>query len=408
VNKLGTGFNRLWAASLSSNLADGLLRTAAPLLAISLTDDPVKISLIAAIVMLPWLFFAIPVGAVVDRVDRRKAIALSNAIRFLVAASVAVVISNNAMTIELLYLGAFIIGVCEVVSDTAAQAMIPQLLDESQYESGNSRLQMSETVVSQFVGSPTSGFLYAAAIFLPFAATSLGFLVAAILILFVPLQFKTDLNRKLADESNTREKFWPSLVFGLKYLHSDKKLFRLVMTTTAIGFTFSASNAVVSLYMVKDLGLAPAYFGVVLTIQGIGALLGGASATFWTKRYRRAMVMGVSMVFTGITVVLTGLSPNIFVFTAIATATGYLITVWNILLMSTYQTIIPNELFGRIHGARRTLVWGMMPLGSILGGFIARFGLAMPFLIGGTAATLLAIANYRFILTLGSDKAVVA
>jgi len=407
VNKLGTGFNRLWAASLSSNLADGLLRTAAPLLAISLTDDPVKISLIAAIVMLPWLFFAIPAGALVDRVDRRKAIAFSNAIRFLIAASVAVVISNEAMTIELLYLGAFIIGVCEVVSDTAAQAMVPQLLAEAEYESGNSRLQMSETVVSQFIGSPTSGFLYAAAIFLPFAATSLGFLVAAVLILFVPLQLQADLKRELGDSANEREKFWLSLLFGLKYLHSDKQLFRLVMTTTAIGFAFSASNAVVSLYMVKDLGLAPAYFGVVLTIQGVGALLGGATATFWTKRYQRATVMGITMVLTGITVILTGLSPNIIFFTAIATVTGYLITIWNILLMSTYQTIIPNELFGRIHGARRTLVWGMMPLGSILGGFIARFGLAMPFLIGGTAATLLAIANYRFIQTIGSSKAVV-
>jgi MFS family permease len=396
VNKLGTGFNRLWAASLSSNLADGLLRTAAPLLAISLTNDPVKISLIAAIVMLPWLFFAIPVGALVDRVDRRKAIALANAIRFLIAATVAVVVANEVMTIELLYLGAFIIGVCEVVSDTAAQAMVPQLLDETQYESGNSRLQMSETVVSQFVGSPTSGFLYAVAIFLPFIATSLGFLVAAVLILFVPLQFQTDLRRNLGEATTAREKFWPSLLFGLRYLYSNKQLFRLVMATTAIGFAFSASNSVVALYMVKDLGLAPTYFGVVLTIQGIGALLGAATATFWTKRYERSSVMAISMVLTGITVILTGLSPNIFVFTAIATATGYLISIWNILLMSTYQTIIPNELYGRIHGARRTLVWGLMPLGSIFGGFVARLGLNVPFLVGGTLATILAVLNFSF------------
>jgi len=396
VNKLGTGFNRLWAASLSSNLADGLLRTAAPLLAISLTNDPVKISLIAAIVMLPWLFFAIPVGALVDRVDRRKAIALANAIRFLIAATVAVVVANEVMTIELLYLGAFIIGVCEVVSDTAAQAMVPQLLDETQYESGNSRLQMSETVVSQFVGSPTSGFLYAAAIFLPFVATSLGFLVAAVLILFVPIQFQTDLRRDLGEATTAREKFWPSLLFGLKYLYSNKQLFRLVVATTAIGFAFSASNSVVALYMVKDLGLAPTYFGLVLTIQGIGALLGAATATFWTKRYERSSVMAISMVLTGITVILTGLSPNIFVFTAIATATGYLISIWNILLMSTYQTIIPNELYGRIHGARRTLVWGLMPLGSIFGGFVARLGLNVPFLVGGTLATILAVLNFSF------------
>jgi MFS family permease len=397
LSSLGIGFNRLWAASLSGNLADGLLRTAAPLLAVSLTTDPVLISLLGAIVMLPWLFFAIPVGGIVDRVDRRKAIAISNAARFLVAAGVAVIVSLDAMTIELLFLGAFIIGICEVVADTAAQAMVPQILDKSQYESGNSRLQMSETVVSQFVGAPASGFLYAAAIFLPFAATALGFIVAAVLVLLIPRNYQRDLSQV---SIKSDEKFLTSLSFGLKYLYQDKKLFRLVLTTTAIGFAYSASSAVVALFMIEDLGVAPMYFGVVLTVQGVGALLGAATTTYWTKRFGRSDVLAITILLTSVNVFVTGLSSNILVFAAITSITGYLISIWNILLMSTYQDLIPNELFGRIHGARRTLVWGMMPLGSILGGFIARIDLAAPFLVGGIAATVVALLNYRFITTL--------
>lgn len=404
MTSLGKSFNRLWAASLSSNLADGLLRTAAPLLAISLTDDPVKISLIAAIVMVPWLLFAIPVGGLVDRVDRHKAIAISNAIRFLAVAAIAFIIATDSMTIELLYLVAFIVGVCEVIADTAAQAMVPQLLNEADYESGNSRLQMSETVVADFIGAPTSGFLYAVAIFLPFAATSLGFIIAAILVLFIPIQLNSDLTAKpLATTPD--EKFFASLRFGIKYLYQDKHLMRLVLTTTAIGFAFSASNAIVALFMVKELGLKPAFFGLVLTIQGVGALLGAATTTRWTKRFTRGDVMAAGMLITTLATIALGFSANIYMFTAIATISGYFITIWNILLMSTYQSIIPNELFGRIHGARRTLVWGMMPIGSIVGGFIARLGLAMPFFMGGALATVLAIANYRFIQSLGAVKA---
>ncbi len=347
--------------------------------------------------MLPWLFFAIPVGGIVDRVDRRKAIAISNAARFLVAAGVAVIVSLDAMTIELLFLGAFIIGICEVVADTAAQAMVPQILDKSQYESGNSRLQMSETVVSQFVGAPASGFLYAAAIFLPFAATALGFIVAAVLVLLIPRNYQRDLSQV---SIKSDEKFLTSLSFGLKYLYQDKKLFRLVLTTTAIGFAYSASSAVVALFMIEDLGVAPMYFGVVLTVQGVGALLGAATTTYWTKRFGRSDVLAITILLTSVNVFVTGLSSNILVFAAITSITGYLISIWNILLMSTYQDLIPNELFGRIHGARRTLVWGMMPLGSILGGFIARIDLAAPFLVGGIAATVVALLNYRFITTL--------
>ncbi len=347
--------------------------------------------------MVPWLLFAIPIGGLVDRVDRRKAIAFSNAGRFLVAAAIAAVVSMDAMTIELLYIGAFVIGVCEVVSDTAAQAMVPQILDKSQYESGNSRLQMSETVVSQFVGAPASGFLYAVAIFLPFAATSLGFIVAAVLVLFIPIKIRRDLAESTV---GSKEKFFTSLKFGITYLYRDKKLFRLVLTTTAIGFAFSTGNAVVALFMIEDLGLAPTYFGVVLTIQGIGALLGAATTTFWTKRFSRSNVLAFTIFLTSICSFAIGLSPNIFIFTAISTLIGYFISIWNILLMSTYQDLIPNELFGRIHGARRTLVWGMMPAGSVLGGFIARIDLAAPFLVGGVVATVLSLLNYRFIQTL--------
>jgi MFS family permease len=76
---MNPAFNRMWASSIVSNLADGVMLAAVPLLAISLTDSPVLISLIGAMVMLPWLLFAIPIGAIVDRVDRRYIFAGANA-----------------------------------------------------------------------------------------------------------------------------------------------------------------------------------------------------------------------------------------------------------------------------------------------------------------------------------------
>ena len=59
---LGRAFNQLWSATLASHVADGLLKTAVPLLAASLTRDPVTISLLGALAMLPWLLFAIQIG----------------------------------------------------------------------------------------------------------------------------------------------------------------------------------------------------------------------------------------------------------------------------------------------------------------------------------------------------------
>jgi MFS family permease len=165
MKSLGPAFNRMWGASLLTSLADGVLIAAAPLLAVSLTKNPVLISAISALVMLPWLLFAIPIGAIVDRVDRRFLLAGANSIRCVMAALIALAISTHIITIYWLLLATFLIGICEVTADTTSQSLIPQILDKSQFERGNSRFQISETVIQGFIGTPISGFLYALAIY---------------------------------------------------------------------------------------------------------------------------------------------------------------------------------------------------------------------------------------------------
>jgi hypothetical protein len=81
---------------------------------------------------------------------------------------------------------------------------------------------------------------------------------------------------------------------------------------------------------------------------------------------------------------------------------GFAIAQWNILLMATYQTVIPNELYGRIHGTRRTLVWGMMPIGSVLGGVLAHYSLRLPMYVGGIIASVIAISSIKFFMSIAS------
>jgi MFS family permease len=78
---LGAAFNRLFSAFALIKLSDGLIAAAAPLLALQLTRDPFLISLTGALYMLPWLLFAIPVGTLLDRIDRRVALTVTALIR---------------------------------------------------------------------------------------------------------------------------------------------------------------------------------------------------------------------------------------------------------------------------------------------------------------------------------------
>ena len=400
--KLGPAFNRLFSASVISNLSDGLLAVAAPLLAISLTKDPILISLLSAFVMLPWLLFAIPIGLIVDRTDKRLLITFTNSMRFITAGLVALAISTDTITIYWLLLATFLIGTCEVATDTAAQSLIPVLLDKKNYEKGNSRLNVAETVIQNFIGAPLSGFLYATAIVLPFILNSLGFLVAAIFVLMIPAHL---ISHGSTDAKNDLEKksFLAEIKFGLNYLWNDKPLRRLVATTTSLGFFYSLSTSTLILFITETLKLPTQYFGVLLAGSGSGAVLGGILTPTLSKKFGRGAVLAVAIFISSITVLFQGLAPNFWVFGSIGFISAFFITNWNILLMSCYQVLIPSELYGRIHGARRTFIWGVMPVGAFLGGVLAHAGLRIPLLVGGIATTLISLSAFTFIYRLGNQ-----
>jgi MFS family permease len=156
------------------------------------------------------------------------------------------------------------------------------------------------------------------------------------------------------------------------------------------------------LFIIKELELAPKYFGVILTIQGLGALLGAIVAPKASKKFGRSIMMTLGITASSVILLAQGFAVNIYIFVALATLGSFAIAQWNILLMATYQTVIPNELYGRIHGTRRTLVWGMMPIGSVLGGVLAHYSLRLPMYVGGVIASVIAIGSITFFMSIAS------
>ncbi len=395
--KFSPSFQKLWSSSAASNVSDGLLKTAVPLLATTLTTDPFWISTIAAIVMLPWLLFAIPVGGLVDRINRRQMLALANTVRLSAALLLALAVGFEFISLPLLLLTTFMFGIGEVIYDTTMQSMIPQVLEKDQLEQGNARLQVTSVTLGEFVGAPLSGLLYAISITLPFLFGAIGVVVAVLLVLTIPLQYSNNIqDHKVVEKKN----FWADVRFGIRYLYEHKTLLKLVLLTSSIGFFFSASSSTMVLFLTQTLNVPVALFGVLLAMPAVGALLGSMLSHRISKRLGRTTVMAWSMALSSLLVILQGFSPNYIVLAILVTAGTAIITMWNVLLMATYHQIIPTELFGRIHGTRRTLVWGLMPIGSLLGGLIATIDLRMPFFVGGTFCLVLALIGFRFIVSL--------
>ena len=397
---LGPAFNRLWLAFSSARLGDGLMAAAAPLLAISLTKDTVLIALSGAMYLLPWLFFAIAIGTLVDRIDRRRTLFGVAIFRALVGIAMAVLIATGAINIYLLLLATFLIGTADVFNDTALQSLIPTILDKEKIERGNSRFQISDTVLQQFIGVPVGSVLFVLAAFVPFGLNALGFVIAAIMIVLIPRKHIAKL-----EVAADRPGFRAQLMEGVRFLWNDKKILRLVVVTALIGFGFNIAGATMVLFLTDTLQVPKASYGLVLLVGGVGALIGALLAPRASKRFGRGTVLALSISFTGIFELLMGFSPNVLVYVLVSFGGGFAIAGWNVLLMSVYHSLIPNEVFGRVHGTRRTLVWGLMPIGAYIGGLVAKLDLRLPFYIGGGFSVAIALVSFAFIVRLGNQSA---
>lgn len=398
---LGPAFNRLWFAFSSSKLGDGLMAAAAPLLAISLTHDTVLIALSGAMYLLPWLFFAIAIGTLVDRIDRRRTLVAVAIVRALIATVLASMIFTGTLTIYGLLLATFLIGTADVFNDTALQSLIPTILGKEKLERGNSRFQMSDTVLQQFIGMPLGAAFFVYSASLPFGLDALGFSIAAVMLVLIPRKHIAKL--VVAED---RPSFKAQLVEGLQYLWNDKRIMRLVVATALIGFGFNIAGATAVLFVTDThtLGVPKALFGLLMLSGGVGGLLGAWASPKLSQRYGRGVVLAWSITLTSVFELCQGLSPNVFFFIVASVGAGYTIAGWNVLLMSVYHSLIPNEVFGRVHGTRRTLVWGIMPIGAYIGGLVAKIDLRAPYIVGGTFAIVVALVSFRFIRQLGNSS----
>ena len=398
-SNLGATFDRLWAASLSSNVADGLISTAAPLLAITLTRDPFIIALYSAVPSLPWLLFAVPIGGLADRVDRGIALAVANATRFILVLIGATAVLFGWMTLPLLFVITFLAGICEVFVDTTTQAVLPMILEQDQFERGNARMSIAESMVQTFVGAPLGGFLFAAAMSLPFFLGVGGYLAAAGIIM---LMITRGHHRLRANRSAERQHFVADLKEGIRFLWEHRMLRAIVLFTTTVYIFFNVAHATMALFVIDEIGVPEAWFGAVLTAGGIGYIGGSAVAPRISQRFGRGPAMAWTMVGSLVFLIGEGFSPNVWVLMLMMSSGSFLIAIWNILLMSSYQVMIPTDMFGRVHGARRTLVWGLGPIGAVIGGWVASVGgLRMPILLGGGLALVLTLLNMRMIIRLG-------
>src|SRR4051794_9670968 len=362
--RLGGNFARLWTAGAVSNLGDGVVLAAMPLLAASLSRSPTVVALVAAAGSLPWLLFSLVGGAIADRTDRRRTMSIVDGMRFVAMAALGIALLTDAESIVLLVIVSFALGMAETVFDNASQAILPSLVRADALETANGRLEGAQIVTNQFVGPPLGAWLFGLAAAAPFFLDAGSFAFAALLVLTLRGSFRPE--RAIADTTMRAD-----IAEGVRWLVHHRVLRSLAVALGIINFVGMAAMTILVLYAQDILHLTDTQYGLLLTAEAAGAVLGSLVASRVSARLGPGTALTVAIVVSA-----GSFFVPVFWAQPVAVAASLAIgafggLVWNVITVSLRQTLVPDELLGRVNSAYRLVGWGTMPLGALAGGLTA-------------------------------------
>ncbi|MEP7054666.1 MAG: MFS transporter, partial [Actinomycetota bacterium] len=266
-----SGFERLWFGTAASNLADGILVSAAPLLATTITRDPVLIAGLVVAQRLPWLVFTLISGALVDRIDRRLLLVAANWGRAATLGLLALSLALDVRNLAVLYATVFVLGIAETIEDTAALAVLPAIVDRTQLERANGRIYAAQSVFNELIGPPIGGLLFAGAAVAAFATGGVAFAVAALVLAALPLA------RSLPPESG-HEPMIAAIRQGFAWFWRNRLIRTVALMSGAVNLFTFAGLSVLVLVAQQRLGLDAGGYGLLLAGGAVGGVVGGLLA----------------------------------------------------------------------------------------------------------------------------------
>ena len=412
--RLGANYYKLMAASAISNLGDGIGVIAYPWLASAVTRNPLLIAGVAAAQRLPWLLFTLPAGVITDRSDRRRLMVGANAVRAVLTLGVAaaVMLRQNSLPspdeaaagevvgtdvgLYLLILAAtMLLGMAEVLYDNSAQTFMPAIVSQSNLEKANGRLWSVEMVANQFIGPPLAGVLLLVAFSLPFYVDAATFVVSAVLIAAIA----TPRRVRAKPVGETQSGWVEEAKEGFGWLWRHPLLRSLAISLGLFNLLANGVFAVMVLFAQEVLETSSTEFALLMTAGAAGGVVGGWAASWLADRFGDGPSLWIAVLVNGTMTTVAGLVsqwPLVWITFAVSTVFAVL---WNVITVSFRQTVIPDELLGRVNSVYRLFGWGMIPIGAIIGGLIVtvseavsgdrELSLRMPFLVLGLSHLLL-------------------
>ena len=363
-------FRNLWAAETVSQLGSQVSGLALPFVAVIVLEvSAFEVALLGVIDFAPFILISLPAGVWVDRMRRKPILVGADLGRALLIASVPVAYWLDVLTIWQLYVVGFCVGVLTVFFDVSYQSYLPSLVARDQLVEGNSKLEVSRSG-AQLAGPGLSGALVEL-ITAPAAVLvdAVSFLASAIFLFRIRAEERAPTRAERRAGPGMKEE----VKEGLRWVLGNRYLRWIAASTATFNFFGNIIFAIYLVYAVRELGLRPGVIGVVFAVANIGYLLGALLANRLSRRFGvgPTIVIGAAGSTSLLLLAVAPRSNPIPFLIASQAISSMGVPIYNITQLSFRQAITPERLQGRMNSVMRFIVWGVMPLGALLGGALA-------------------------------------
>ncbi|MCP3460837.1 MFS transporter [Bradyrhizobium sp. CCGUVB23] len=366
---LPRGYLGLLVGRTVSELGSEVTVLALPLTAITLLGaGPAQTGLLLACGRAPNLVIGLLAGVIVDRLPHQCILLTANLVMAVTLATIPLLASLGWLGMVQLCAATTLVGTAAVIGEVAYLACVPTVVDRALLVRAQSSWQLSRSCVVT-VGPFLAGWLVSA-FSAPTAilADSASFVLATVLLPLVP-------KRTAEPPATGSSSVISQIAEGLTTVFGNPILRAVTFATGSFIFCYNAYSAVFLLYLTQHLGLDGWTTGVVLSIGALGGIGGAATAAWAGRAIGVGPVLMVTLALSGAGMTLAALLTQQRPAAVICVALSQFVLsfgqeIYNVHQVSVRYALSPPRVLGRVNGSIRSLVWGLAPLGALLGGAV--------------------------------------
>ena len=394
-------FLRLWLAQGVSHAGTSITNVALPLTAVLLLGaTPAQMGLLDIAGSLPNLLFGMVAGVWVDRTGRRPILVGADLGRAVLLGSIPIAAALGQLTFLHLWLVAFLAGSLAVFFQIASIAVLPSLVTRSQLVDANSKLSLSDSVMSVAGPSLAGGLVQVVGAPKAIAVDAVSYVLSALAL--------GGLGSAEPRPERRPGTVWGEIGEGVRELVRTPLLKVLTLTSSIGMFAGAVQSTVLILFLARDLGVTPAVIGLVVACGGGGSLVGALSAGRAARRLGigPTMLLGKCLwLIGGLLVPCAGIAGSDLLLVVIGQVlVGAGTTIYIVNQISLRQALTAVRLLGRVTAARRFLLFGAAVIGAAVGGVLGEMvGLRATLVVGvvalGAELVVLVISPIRHVRT---------